>query len=66
MIITELIKLLKLTLHQEGDIKVVACEAHEYWGTLYNNVEDWNIKVGEAQPDGPKSGKTKKCLILNN
>ena len=66
MIISELIKLLELTLSQEGDIKVVTCESHEYWGTLHNNVEDWNIRVGMAQPKGPKSGKQEKCLILNN
>lgn len=35
MIITELIKLLKLTLHQEGDIKVVACEAELNIGVHY-------------------------------
>ena len=64
--ISELINYLQKTMEKEGDIFVCHSEDHPYWG----NVESWltdgyNLSVKEqAQPDGPKSGKSVKALVF--
>ena len=66
MKISELIKYLEETKEKEGDLEVCCSESHEYWGSLEIKLEKYNCQVSPfAQPDGPKSGKSEKAVILN-
>jgi hypothetical protein len=59
MKISELIIALKAIQEKEGDLNVCVHESHEYWGSLQNSLETYNIRViDHAQPKGPKSGKS--------
>jgi hypothetical protein len=66
MIISEVITHLEKLKAEHGDIKVCVCSDHEYWGNLYNEVQEHNLGVTEhAQPEGPKSGKSEKAVVFN-
>ena len=65
MNISDLIKELEKIKKKEGDIKVCVTSDHEYWGTLYHLVNKHYIEVTDhAQPDGPKSGKSERAVVL--
>ena len=64
--ISELISKLQDIMNEEGDLNCAFSIDHEYWGSVENYLSDYNIKVGLAQPEGPKSGKTEKCLIFES
>ena len=71
MKISELIKELELIKSTEGDLECCTSEPHEYWGIIYNKIEritDTYISGMEidnhAQPKGPKSGESEKCLVF--
>ena len=55
---SELIQYLTQSLKEHGDLPCVVTESHEYWGSLYTKINEYNITVMNAQPDGPKSGKS--------
>ncbi len=67
MKISELIiKLIEIK-EKEGDINVCTSETHEYWGSVESNIVDgYNMTVRNAQPDGPKSGKSEIALVFGN
>jgi hypothetical protein len=63
MLISDLIKELELIKTEHGDIPCVHSEEHEYWGSVQAHLSrHYNVEVGSAQPDGPKSGKSELCV----
>ena len=66
MKISELQLLLENFKKEHGDITVCHSEPHEYWGSFQSHLtEGYNINFSEhGQPDGPKSGKSEKCIII--
>lgn len=64
--ISEMIEYLEDIMIEEGNINICYSESHEYWGS----VESWitvgyNMSISDrAQPDGPKSGKSVRALII--
>lgn len=66
MKISKLIEKLEELKSSEGDLNVCISDSDEYWGSVETYLEDYNIKVSEhAQPEGPKSGKSEKAVILS-
>ena len=63
--ISELITFLDKVKAEHGDIKVCHSEQHEYWGTYDSYfIPGFNLSVCEnAQPQGPKSGKSVKARV---
>lgn len=64
MKISELILKLEEIKSEEGDLNVCISEEHEYWGSIQSYLDEYNINVCNAQPDGPKSGKIEKAVIF--
>lgn len=64
--ISELIQYLEEVKDKEGDIAVCYSEDHEYWGSVQTWLTpDYNISISDhAQPEGPKSGKSVKALVI--
>jgi hypothetical protein len=64
--ISELIQYLEEVKDKEGDIAVCYSEDHEYWGSIQTWITpDYNIGISDhAQPEGPKSGKSVKALLI--
>jgi hypothetical protein len=63
--IDDVIRKLEELKKQHGNIRVCTAQPHEYWGTTYNLVDDYLLAVHEnAQPNGPKSGKSEKCVVF--
>lgn len=66
MEISKLIKILEDIKRDNGDIQVVVSDSDEYWGSVEAYVEEGNIRVSEnAVPQGPKSGKSEKAVIIS-
>lgn len=62
---SELIEYLQKVIDTEGDLMVCKSEDHEYWGSTELELELHSCQVSPfAQPDGPKSGKQEKAIIL--
>lgn len=61
---SEVIKQIQDIVDREGDLIVLVTEPHEYWGTLY--YEPSVLIRNNAQPDGPKSGKTVKAIVIQD
>jgi len=66
MLISNLILKLQKLQEENGDIPCVHSEEHDYWGSVETHLSDYNLSVGNAQPDGPKSGVSEKCVIFGN
>lgn len=64
MKISELIETLQKIENEEGDLNVCTSQIHEYWGSTEDMLEQYSIDIGNAQPDGPKSGKFERAVIL--
>ena len=64
MKISELISKLEEIKNKEGDLNVCVSESHEYWGNTESHSTEHNVAVSHAQPDGPKSGKSKKAVVF--
>jgi len=65
MKISEFIIKLEEVKKEHGDLNVVISESHEYWGSVQRHYSEPDIRVTEhAQPEGPKSGKQEKALLL--
>lgn len=66
MKISELIIYLEKVKAKEGDITVCASELDDYWGSVQCHLsEGYNLNVGlQAQPEGPKSGKSEKAVMF--
>lgn len=66
MYISELIKKLEEIKEREGDLKVCKSEKDEYWGSTTFEILDYNVEVSNhAQPEGPKSGKCEKSVVID-
>lgn len=65
MLASELIAYLQEVIKAEGDIRVCISQTHEYWGSTEDLLNRSSCQVSPwAQPDGPKSGKSEKAIIL--
>jgi len=65
MLISDLMLKLQKLQEEHGDIPCCHSEEHDYWGSVESHLsEDYNLHVGNAQPDGPKSGVSEKCVIF--
>ncbi len=63
--ISELIEYLQEVKEKEGDINVCHSESDDYWGSFQNWFTiGYNLSISNAQPDGPKSGKSVKALVF--
>ena len=66
MKISDFIEKLEQIKKTEGDLNMCVSESHEYWGSVETHINERNITVSEhAQPDGPKSGKSEKCVVIS-
>lgn len=65
MVISDLIKKLEYIREKQGDLTVCKSEYHEYWNTIDSHLDTDDFYVGNAQPEGPKSGKSEICLIFS-
>ncbi len=66
MKITQLIEKLEQLKNEHGDLPVYVVEEHEYWGDLYNKLDDYGVRVQDAVPiNGPKRSEVEKALIIN-
>lgn len=65
-LISDLIEKLEKMKEEHGDIPCVHSEDHDYWGSVATDITDYNLEVGNAQPDGPKSGESEKCVIFGS
>ncbi len=63
--ISDIIKKLEKIKETEGDIPCVVSEDHDYWGSVQSYITDSKLNVGDAQPDGPKSGKSVRSVIVS-
>ena len=67
MRISNLINVLTAIQEAEGDLLVCTSSGDEYWGTLYNYLNEYDLTITEhAKPDGPKSNKSIKALVINS
>jgi hypothetical protein len=67
MNITQVIEHLEKIRAEHGDINVVLSEPHEYWGSVQHHMNEYDISVSDfAQPDGPKSGKSEKAVVIDS
>ena len=65
MKISQFIKKLQEVQDMEGDLNVVLSEGHEYWGSVQRYAREDDVKATDhAQPDGPKSGKSERAVVL--
>lgn len=65
MKITELITKLEEIKNNEGDLNVCISESHEYWGSVQTHLTEYNVSISQhAQPDGPKSGKSERAVVI--
>jgi hypothetical protein len=64
MKISELIEKLNQLKSEHGDINVALKYNHEYWGSIYDAVNNSNIEIDNAQLEGPKSGFSEKCVCF--
>ncbi len=65
MKISELISKLEEIKKKEGDLNVCVSESHEYWGSVYSYLDEYNISISTVQPNGPKSNKYEKSLVFS-
>lgn len=64
--ISDVIAYLEKLKAEHGDINVVVEQDVEYWGGVHNYVTESNMNVSEhAQPEGPKSGKSEKAVVIS-
>lgn len=61
MTVKELIEYLKTV---DQDLRVGISGYHEYWGTVFSEVDFGDISVQYAEIDGPKVYHS-KCLIIS-
>lgn len=65
MIISELLTHLEVLKQLHGDIVVTIGESHEYWGMVYQPVDEDNVRFHQhTQPKGPKSGESEPGIII--
>lgn len=64
---SELKERLEKIIEEHGDLPICTTEDHEYWGTLHNYLGEDGVRVSEnAQPQGPKSGKSEKAILIGS
>lgn len=66
MKISNLIEHLEKVKEIEGDIPCVINVSHDYWGNIQYPIDEYLMLVADAQPEGPKSGKSERCVIFSH
>lgn len=49
---------------QHGNIEVRVAGGHEYWGTVYNEVDEYTLKVHENTQLSPKKFEQTKAVVF--
>ena len=65
MTTAELTKTLQELESEHGELEVVTRVPHDYWGSVDSKVHDFDVRVGIAQPDGPKSAKSIIAVVID-
>jgi hypothetical protein len=65
MKISELVQKLNEIKASDGDLIICTSERDDYWGRVYSEFTDSNLRVGDAQPKGPKSGESERAVIID-
>lgn len=66
MNLSGLIEILTNLKDTHGDLMVCRTESHEYWGTLYYEIQKDEVVFTEnAKPDGPKRG-TQTAIVIQS
>lgn len=64
--ISDLIARLEKLKVEHGDINVVTSTPDNHWGSIYNYITEDSIEIHmQAQPQGPKSGKSEKAVVIS-
>ena len=50
---------------EHGNIKVRIAGGHEYWGTLYNEVDNHTLSVREHTSESPKKFEDTKAVVFH-
>tara|TARA_R110000782_G_scaffold265343_1_gene359008 strand:+ start:398 stop:610 length:213 start_codon:yes stop_codon:yes gene_type:complete len=64
MNIEDVIKKLEEYKKQHGNIKVRVAGGHEYWGTLYNDLDEHTLRVDDNTTDNPKKMENTKAVVF--
>ena len=64
MNIEELIEQLKEFKEIHGNIQVRVASSHEYWGTLYEELNEHTIRVDERTSLNPKKFENTKAVVF--
>lgn len=64
--ISDLIKRLEDIKQQHGDLNICTSANHDYWGTIFSYLQEYDINVGDARPKGPKSGYSEEAVIFSS
>jgi hypothetical protein len=64
MKVSELIKKLTEIQESNGDIMVCTSVHDDYWGRFYTEFTESDLRCGDAQPKGPKSGESENAVII--
>ena len=63
---SELIQYLNELKDKHGDLNVCISIPHEYWGSTESYVTKENTRLQNAQPLGPKSGKSENAIVITD
>jgi len=64
MKVSELIVRLEQLKQEHGDIPVAVAELHDYWGSLFSELQQVSITVEDAALEGPKKGVYTKSVVF--
>lgn len=64
MKIDDVIKKLEEYKKEHGNIDVRVAGEHEYWGTVYNEVDKYTLKVHEKTQLNPKTIENIKAVVF--
>ena len=64
MNIDDVITKLKEFKKEHGNIKVRVAGSHDYWGTVYNEVDEYTLKVHERTQLSPKKFEETKAVTF--
>lgn len=64
MKIDAVIEKLKEFKKQNGNVEVRVAGSHEYWGTLYNEVNEYTLRFEEKTQLNPKKPENTKAVVF--
>ena len=64
MKIDEVIQKLEEFRQENGNLEVRVAGGHEYWGTMYNEVDEFTLRVEEHTQLNPKKQEDTKAVVF--